>query len=305
MLIHIGYHKTGTTWLQDHVFNNPSKGFVSRWTVGTGEAIEYFVLKNEFQFDPEEVRDAFKKSHSGAKNLIPVISHEDLSGYPIFGRYYGPQVARRLQATFPHARVLIVVREQKSMLMSLYRQYIRQDGEWPLAAFIGDGTERPGFVPICRLDHLEYHSLVNLYFSLFGRSNVLVLPYELLPRDGRMFEQRIYAFTGSGGTADGVPPPANVGWLGATLALRRQINKFIRKSPHWQGQWNALPLSYRAAYRLCNIVDRIAPKSWHRAVDKKLKGQIEERVAGHYRQSNRELSDVLGINLKELGYDTA
>lgn len=304
MLIHIGYHKTGTTWLQDHIFSNAAKGFVSPWTVFTGEAIEYFVIKNCFKFNPEEARTAFEAACGNTMPLVPVISHEDLNGYPVLARYYGPEVARRLQATFPDARVLIVVREQRSMLLSLYRQYIRQDGEWPIEDFIGDGKEKPGFAPICRPDHLEYHYLINLYRDLFGKANVLVLPFESLVRDSRSFEAQIHEFAGSGGKADAALAPANVGWLGATLALRRQINKFCRKRPQAAG-WDQWPLYYRGVYKLCDAVDRVIPRRWHRAFEEPLKKKIADRVKGYYGPSNRELSAVMGINLKDLGYEVA
>ena len=68
-------------------------------------------------------------------------------------------------------------------LTILYGQYIRQDGEWPIQTFLGNGREPPGFVPICRLDHLEYDLLASHYARLFGDSQVLVLPYEVLPKE--------------------------------------------------------------------------------------------------------------------------
>ena len=204
MLIHIGYHKTGTTWLQDHVFNNPSKGFVSRWTVQSGEAIEYFVLKHPLRYDPNEVRLAFQKSYGDASDVCPVISHEDLCGYPNSGRFnsVGFNICERMHQAFPDAKVLIVVREQKSMLLSLYREYIRADGEASIEGFLGTGQERTGYPPVCRLDRLEYHLLVSRYIELFGRDKVLVLPYEFLCRRTTWFEQQIHDFCGTGVVAN-------------------------------------------------------------------------------------------------------
>ena len=34
-LVHIGYHKTGTTWLQQHVFTNSALGFTSPVAITT------------------------------------------------------------------------------------------------------------------------------------------------------------------------------------------------------------------------------------------------------------------------------
>jgi len=42
------------------------------------------------------------------------------------------------------------------MIRSTWGEYVRKDGEWPLEEFIGPGEGKPGFRPICRLDHFEY-----------------------------------------------------------------------------------------------------------------------------------------------------
>jgi len=49
---------------------------------------------------------------------VPVLSAERLSGNPDSGGYDSVHVAEYLAATFPEARVLIVIREQADMLVS-------------------------------------------------------------------------------------------------------------------------------------------------------------------------------------------
>ena len=51
---------------------------------------------------------------------VPVISHERLSGYPHSGGHDSKEIAHRLAAVFPNAKVVIVIREQKSMILSNY-----------------------------------------------------------------------------------------------------------------------------------------------------------------------------------------
>ncbi len=305
MLIHIGYHKTGTTWLQQHVFNDPSKGFVSPWTLESGEAVEYFVLQHPLRYDPLEARRAFHRAYAGGEDLCPVISHEDLSGYPISGRFssLGFNICDRIHQTFPEARVLICVREQKSMLLSLYREYVRADGEGSIEEFLGTGAEKPGYPAVCRLDRLEYHFLVKRYFDLFGRDKVLVMPYEFLHADATAFEQQIHDFCGTGIVAEQVLKPRNVGWLGATLAVRRKLNRFVHMPPTWDGRWQRRPRLHRLSFRLCETFDRLVPRYFHRAIDERHKRFIAERVEGYYAESNRQLAKLLGMDLKRLGYE--
>lgn len=300
-LVHIGYHKTGTTWLQNHVFV-PERGYQAPWTVRSGEAIEHLVLSNEFRFQPETVRSAFQTALDPAAGQVPVISHEDLCGYPVLHRYYGASVARRLHAVFPGARILMVVREQRSALLSLYRQYIKQGGQWPLAVFIGSGAERPGFRPICRLDHLEYHLLVEHYQALFGPEQVLVLPYEWLREDPLGFENAIHDFVANPTRATEHLPAANVGEGGVALAGRRIFNRFYQRSPLWNGHWQSLPLGYRAGNKACQWLNRAVPRRWHQRVETALRAQINDRVGDYYRESNQRLASLMGRDLSRWDY---
>src|SRR5262249_30314594 len=123
---------------------------------------------------------------------VPIISNEDLCGNPLQRIYTGRYVADRLHAAFPRAKILIGVREQKAIALSLYRQYLTDfQGDFPLETFVGRGNEQPGFTPILRPDHLEYHRAVGYYQHLYGRKNVLVLPIELLRRDPESYVRSI------------------------------------------------------------------------------------------------------------------
>lgn len=306
MLLHIGYHKTGTTFIQTHVFTREN-GFLVPWTVFTGEPIEHFVLTHPLRFDAKAVRRAFDRAieTAGDHALIPAISHEDLSGHPLWSRYYGFDVAERLHATFPEAKVLIAVREQKSMLRSLFGQYIVQDGLSPLSEFIGTGNELPGFRPICRLDHLEYDMLVGRYRELFGDEQVLVLPFELLRKDAIAFEQSIYDFAGSPMRARGSHPPENVGLGAMTLAVNQWLNQFARKPKLPGPDYWSWPWSYRTKLRVCRVLQKVIPARWHHARDQAIRRYIADRVGDYFKDSNHRLAAMTGLDLRSLGYDVA
>jgi hypothetical protein len=303
LLIHIGFHKTGTTYLQEHIFREHN-GFAPGWTVFSGEAVEHFVLCHPLRFDPDRIREAFEATHEPRRDtLLPVLSHEDLSGHPVKGRYYGVEVAHRLCECFESAKVLIGIREQQSALRSLFGEYIRQDGEWPIDVFVGRGDEPPGFAPICRLDHLEYDLLVGHYQSLFGAANVLVLPFEQLRNDPLGYEQRIHDFCGTGRRATTVHPPARVGYRAATLAVHRWLNRAVRKSPLRNEGWSTTSTAFRVKQRICRVLDQVAPCALDQWIDGRIRQFIVRRVAHHYRESNRRLSAMIGMDLAALGYD--
>ena len=306
VLLHVGFHKTGTTFLQDHVFNHPGRGFSSPWSIRGGEAVENFVLTHAARFQAQEINreffSAMEELHLDEK-LMPVISHEDLSGYPQSFRYYGSTVAKRLHETFPNAQILIGVREQKSILRSMWGEYIRSDGDRTIQEYFGDGVERLGFRPICRFDHFEYPLLINQYIELFGRDRVQVLPLELLRNDSLAYEQVVHDFCDTGLNAEIAHPVSNVGFGARTLSIQRVLNRITKIPWLWSGDYDSLPLVSRVKLRMVRELERVIPKSWHEKEDKKIRDYIAEATGDYFRESNRELAELTGYDLASLGYD--
>lgn len=302
-LLHIGFHKTGTTWLQDHVFGDADKGYAMLWS-RDGTEIARFVLPHPCRFDPATTRADFERAARGlAAGMVPVISGEGLSGKPVAGRFDGVWTARRLAATFPEAKVIIGIREQKAMLRSFWSQYVRQDGEWPLASFIGRGDEPAGFQPVFRLDHLEYDLMVGEYVRLLGRENVLVLPMEWLRRDPAGYENAVHAFAGTGAVAGAAGERVNIGHGAMTLAIARRLNRIWKRPPVWTGGDGAIPLGYRIKRRLLGLMDRFLPRAVQARQDRIYKARIAARVAAVYGPSNRRLAALTGLDLAGFGYD--
>ena len=100
-LIHIGYHKTASSWLQKVLFKNPLAGFCSPWR--PGEYFAQFILANPFVFCASRARAAFEPGFREAREqgLVPVITNEALSGnqyQPQFPRKDVAQMARAPQS---------------------------------------------------------------------------------------------------------------------------------------------------------------------------------------------------------------
>jgi hypothetical protein len=72
------------------------------------------------------VAPEFERCERGG--LIPMVSSERLSGNPHSGGYDSAVLAERLHQVFPGARVLVMIREQRSMILSSWAQYVRVGG---------------------------------------------------------------------------------------------------------------------------------------------------------------------------------
>lgn len=302
LLIHVGLHKTGTTWLQDRVFVSNQLGFHSPWGPMASPAVAEFMLVDPLSFSAPETlaRLGPELDAARAKGLIPVLSHEGLSSRPVRGTYYAPTVAGRLKEVFPNARIVIGIREQNGMILSLYRQFVRNGGVYSLTQFIGAGDEPPGWAPLCRLDFFHYDRFVRCYQDLFGEANVLVQPLELLRDDEPRYLQRLLDFAGSSGSpADlGKAGVSNAGWGGQTLEIFRFFSRFAVRNPLGPKQ----PWSVNTAQRICYKLDRIVPRSRHAKVEKSWKAFIRERTKGRYEQSNARLARMTGLDLAQMGY---
>jgi Sulfotransferase family len=307
LLIHIGYHKTGTNWLQRRFFSDPSTGY--RWLGKRpgSHPVRRFVRDRPFEFEPDAVRAALRPLIAEAEEagLLPVLSLERLSGSALSGGYDSVRIADRLHQVFPEGRILVVVREQRSMVVSTYKGYVQQGGAAPLEHFLEgrrSATFRvPGFDPA----YFEYDGLIAHYRGLFGPDNVLALAFDQFVEDGRGFVDRIASFAGRrvpAGVLDTLPygHRENVRTTSAlTLSLVRRLNQLapptdVNPAPLLESRGAA-----RLAYRL---VRRDPLRRRSVGADERLRRAVDEWAGDRFAASNARLSVLLGVDLDRYGW---
>ena len=295
LLIHPGFHKTGTTWLQDELFAD-TRLFNALMTHADVDRL--IVRPHDFLFDPEPARTwiAAQRVDDGR---VDVVSSEILSGSPFYGLREARALADRLKAIAPDARILLTVRAQPAILRSLYQQYIKRGGTLKPAAFFDQRTE-PGYHGF-DMDLLQFHLFADHYAALFGEQNVIVLPQELLQRQPQQFLETLMAFATGGNLpsgltmsdrrGSGVSPP-----MGGT-PLFRLSNRF-RSTPLNPGGFAGLEwvgaLLFKLGYR-----KTIGSEYYRREVETALSRLIRDR----YAQSNLLLQRFVPLDLATLGYD--
>lgn len=302
-LLHIGYHKTGTTWLQRCVFRNAKAGF--SFVAGGKTLRPAFVEVDPSRFDPEIARRNFepKIRKAQARSLVPVLSAERLSGNPHFRSRDNEAIAVRLAAAFPDARVLVGIREQKSMLVSLYKQYVKRGGA---ASFQRYATTAPGAqgAPPFPFDYLEYHRLIGHYQTLFGAANVLVVPFELLRMQPSAYLERIGEFLGVPATKAEYRQ-MNVSPSALSLSLKRHANRYVVRDKFNPDPLIALDGSNEVLLRICHELDARAPVALRDGYERRLHRYAEREVGTRYAESNALTARLTGIDLREFGYACA
>lgn len=124
-LIHIGHAKAASTWLQTHLLGNRTLGF--DMPIDTQTLSIQLQRPAAFKFEAAQCRRALYPALTSAedRSWFPVLSSENLSGRSRLGACNAKMIADRLADVFPAARILLVLREQKSMLLAQYHQYLR------------------------------------------------------------------------------------------------------------------------------------------------------------------------------------
>ncbi|MCB2136896.1 MAG: hypothetical protein KDE08_13275 [Rhodobacteraceae bacterium] len=192
-LLHIGYHKTATTWMQQWLFV-PEHGY--RQIAGHREAFDHVIGPHGLNFDPSAMRAHIDNAMGAVEaGEVPVISSEILSGHPFFGGIDSDVYAHRLKAILPEARILISIRSQLRILPSVYMQYLLRGGTMTPAQFFSGDVEL-GFFAF-RPAHFEYDRLVALYQDLYGAGNVHILTQESLKADMDAAVARLAAYCGN------------------------------------------------------------------------------------------------------------
>lgn len=301
LLLHIGLHKTGTSWLQEVVI--PDSGNRLSAVGARFEPRRDIVWPHPYHFNAAALRAKYDPmvAEVEARGLIPVISDERLSGNPLSGGFDTRLLVDRLADLFPQARVLLVLREQRSMLASIYDQYVRTGGGCAIERFLDPGSR--GVTPWFRAEYLMFDRLVAHLHDRFGREQVLVLPYERLLADPEGFQRAIFAFAGD---ADAQPAPAearvNAGRAAVHLAIQRRLNPFTVRDDTNAYSPLAIPRLAWPLRRLTGAVAWRAPETLNRGIERRMRSAIAAFCAGRFEASNRATSELTGLDLKGLGY---
>lgn len=194
-VLHVGLQKTGSSFLQKHVFPNADGiCYVGRPYTQDNHAFNTLQYADSTLFDSELLRRELEKIREvGHGKPVVVISDELFSGFPFYNYLNRATIAERLGSIVPEAEVLVFVRNQLDLILSLYNQYVKLG--WYAGAldrrFLsspGPGATleewRAGDLPwrpqhrfiwnraVCNVEHFRYSRLLELYERCFRKTHV-------------------------------------------------------------------------------------------------------------------------------------
>jgi len=305
LLLHIGYHRTGSTWIQRVFF--PLHPALE--PVATHEEIyKKLVRPNSFDFSPLDGVDYFFKRIEAVQESgkIPVISSEILCGSPFTGGRESKEIARRLFEVFPGAKILIVIREQISMITSTYKQFVHGGGPGSVGRFLNPPKNSFSY-PWFSSDHFYYDRLVSEYNSLFGEQNVHVVCFEELRKNEIEFYNDLLEVTGIEKLSDQLEAELlavrsnsskNKSLSDLGIIFKRLANRFVL-SPTNPYPLLAIPRANRTSWSILHRIDSIL---FNHFKTRFITRRVAREMGDCFVESNRRLESITGKNLGAFGY---
>jgi hypothetical protein len=181
-LLHIGYPKAGSTFLQRWFEAHPQIAYREGGIAG---------FRDVFEIAREGAAGATAPAYrvtSTESLALPTldagriaIDFEQRRNTDVYAAQRG--VCTMLAQLFPAAMVLVVTRGFRSMVLSTYSQFVRSGGFVDLDDLVAL-ARGPEFE---RIAPWNYNRLLAAYHEAFGAENVIVMPYEFLRDDASAF----------------------------------------------------------------------------------------------------------------------
>jgi len=296
-IVHIGYHKTATTWFQKRYYP-----LVENYRYVPRRIVQKAILETTaFRFSPERAWDLLAEGDDGRPLLL---CEEELSGNPHSAGMRGAfskDVAGRLKALFGEPTIVVFIRNQVEMAAALYRNYVREGGTYrPHRYFFPedyrkDVARHPFKYPVFSFDHLDYRRLLAWYAELFGPENVHVFSYEAFQEDPGKFANEFGARLGLRlDTAGLVFSRENEGDASRSLELTRLLNRLSYRNV----------LDKRWCLNLISNKLRSQPRRWLNGTvlggpmpdaETLLGPKLEETIRQRFAYSNRRLAEDWGL----------
>jgi hypothetical protein len=303
VVFHIGYHKTGTAWLQQvffpaHPYIHPLCNSREPWN---DLLLNALIATPDGKFDAGYCTKLLREKISSIKdyrdNHVMVVSAERLSGHPYSGGYDSFRIAERIMACWKESYVLCVIRNQPDIISSIYNQLVKAGFPGRLEKMFGVRDwdfPIPGF----NLAFYEYDLLLKRYQTLFGRDRICILPYELMSSNLEEFLKRICEFL----EVPEISVPSNrilnFGLPNRGLSLFRIMNYF-RLSEF--NQFPIISINKQVFQFIRNILWKLLrglPDS-----NGPLNDTLRAWIIDYYRESNTRLQKIVDWNIEDFKWN--
>jgi len=293
ILIHVGYPKCASTFLQEHIF--PQVLDVDFHHKQNNPHFYRTIFRPDINYSPVDVA---MTTPAGKRKLL--ISLEGLVGNPLMvGLGDGATIAKRLKDIFPQAHIAIIIRNQYNAIESFILEFITG------GSVGGLGVNR--FFKIAQHQHFNlsffcYSRLIGWYRGLFGWNNVHIHLYEDLLTDPKKFVKDILApiSTFPVTVFPGGPVRARVSPFGYLFLRLVNFPRYGMLNPMGFVYGDRLGRAIHRGVHILNRLYKVTPVLGKRV--SLLTERNRDAIRRYYKADNKYLSGITGIALGEYGY---
>ncbi len=293
---HIGYPRTGTTFLRRVVF--PRYRDKAVLCLPQNEALaflrEFFLDSAQYAQGEHYLKERlhlYLNSFPSLRSKPIIVSSEAFIGSGYQDNYY---LAKRIHNIFPESKIIVCIRSQLTMLPSLYALYIKSGGVLKYDTYA---------TKIMENDKLNYYKFIKIYHDFFSARSVLVLFYEELYKNQDAFIKKILDFFHLPWT-DAFKQEnqlRNPRYPEMTQQALRIINKIsllgFKEQSFFLNSFKKFIL--HAGYKMNKHNFALTSKLF-KGIEKN--DYINEQIRNHYARSNRLLFDLLSKPLIKQSY---
>lgn len=299
-LLHVGYPKTASTYLQETIFSNRAFGMeLAGGKESRSYLIKWFRTDDQYLFNPLSIVQSMERLEEPIRlrGVVPVWSEETLLGNPFTRHYDGAWTLSKLRSLRKPFKTLITIRKQNDFCLSAYREHLKFHRH-SLRDFIGTGSEARSYQSILHWEYLCFDIAVRRYRDAFGPRNVVVLPQELLNSNPDGFLEQLTSFVDIPKVPSAPTHRRNVGLGGSALVSARYLNALFVRSPLGQN----MSFFEKLSRRLQRFIHRSSPRELDAYIEGKWRAQIEDRYGSIYQESNDRLQSMIDVDLAQFGY---
>ncbi|MGH1348686.1 MAG: hypothetical protein ACRBN8_44505 [Nannocystales bacterium] len=309
VLVHVGLHKTATTFLQQSFFPG-LRG--ARFVHATHELpanpnpIQRFVRALLFRNPAALDVDAHRRAIAAFVDAQPghtIISSEALFGWPFENHVNFLSNADLLAEVLPDAKVWLVLRRQDSWLESAYSQVLKQGLSTTPQAFsnyrngnFGDFNWNIYGGPNLDVRDLDWRPYVRHYQRRFP-AGVLVQAFESFVADAPAFLGRLCDFVGVETFVPEARERVNVAFSPLSAATARVVNALPLSLKMQFKQW--VPRHLHPAAVMNRVLDPLLARRGRAAL---MPTELKRAALALHAEANADLATLIGEDLAAFGY---
>ena len=282
-IVHIGFPKTATTFLQEQILPQLSEDFNVLTYQDSMQLLSPIMDYDDAFLDLDSLRESVERQCPDGRTLF--CSNEALTGIHHHSACVNRTLIAKRLKTLGFAKVIISIRNQYDILESSYRQYIKSGGVMGFDQYIRfDGSPGQFLYP----EYFEYDRIYRTYVEIFGKENVLILQFEHLADD--RYSEGLRQFLG-------VENQLADASIGINRSLSRNKTLLLRFLNHFTysfyRQSTFIPRQFSSAmfFRLLSrLPDFTRPKRF-------MSSQKRDEVFSFYSVSNARFEVASGVRL--------